>query len=310
MEGVSQNILENIGHTPMIQLGRMVPEGFAGIYAKLELFNPGGSVKDRICLGMVEAAEASGELPPGATVIEPTSGNTGIGLALVCAIKKYPLILVMPENYSIERRYMMESLGATIVLTEAEAEMPGAIEKADQLAGQIKPSWMPRQFSNPANPDTHARTTAKEIFQEIPPLEIDALVLGVGTGGTLTGVGRELKKRNPKAEIIAVEPSQAAVLSGRAPQVHKIQGIGPGFIPEILDRGLIDRIETVGDDEAYQTCKALSVREGILAGISSGAALAACLRVARQLGKGKKVVTVFPDKGERYFSIEKYFKLS
>lgn len=307
---VSENIVETIGNTPLLCLGRIVPSGAAEIFAKLEMFNPGGSVKDRICLGIMEAAEASGELKPGTTVIEPTSGNTGIGLALICAVKKYPLILVMPENYSMERRYMMEALGATLVLTPAQEEMPGAIAKAHILSREISPSWMLQQFSNPANPETHRRTTAQEIFREIPAKQIDALVVGVGTGGTLTGVGSELKKYHSEAQVVAVEPSRAAVLSGRPPAVHKIQGIGAGFLPETLDRSLIDRIETVDDDEALSMAKALSAQEGVLAGISSGAALAASLRVAKALGPGRKVVTVFPDKGERYFSIEKYFKMS
>jgi cysteine synthase A len=310
METAFDNIVALIGNTPLIQLQRIVPPRSAEVFAKLEMFNPGGSVKDRICLGMLEAGEASGELSPGATVIEPTSGNTGIGLALICAVKKYPLILVMPENYSTERRYMMQAMGAKIVLTPAQEEMPGAIAKANALAREISPSFMPRQFSNPANPETHRRTTAQEIFAEIPAGQIDALVVGVGTGGTLTGIGRALKEANPAAQVVAVEPAQAAVLSGSPPAVHKIQGIGAGFIPEILDRSLIDRIETVEDDEAFTVSKQLAAQEGILAGISSGAALVAALRVAGELGPGKKVVTVFPDKGERYFSIEKYFKMS
>ena len=303
-------ILEAIGNTPLIQLGRSVPEGSADIYAKLEMFNPGGSVKDRICLQMIEAAEQSGELEAGSTIIEPTSGNTGIGLALVCSIKKYRLVLVMPENYSMERRFMMKKMGAEIVLTPAEEEMPGSIAKAEALAGEIPKSYLPRQFENPQNPEAHRRTTAREIFAELPPEQIDALVLGVGTGGTLTGVGSEVKKGNPNCLVVAVEPAQAAVLSGKPPAVHKIQGIGAGFIPKILDRSLIDRIETIEDDKAYETAKLLAREEGILTGISSGAALAASQKVAKELGKGKKVVTLFPDKGERYFSIEKYFKLS
>ena len=301
-------ILEAIGHTPLIQLGASVPEGSANLYAKLEMMNPGGSVKDRICLQMIEAAEQSGELKAGCTVIEPTSGNTGIGLALVCSIKKYRLILVMPENYSMERRFMLKEMGAEIVLTPADEEMLGSIAKAEELFQEIPNSYLPRQFENPQNPEAHRRTTAREIFAEIPPEEIDALVLGVGTGGTLTGVGSEVKKANPHCQVVAVEPAQAAVLSGKPPAVHKIQGIGAGFIPKVLDRSLIDRIETVEDDEAYNTVKFLARSEGILAGISSGAALAAALKVAKELGKGKNVVTLFPDKGERYFSIEKYFK--
>lgn len=303
-----EDVLAAIGNTPLLQLHRSVPKGLGDIFAKLEMFNPGGSVKDRICLHMIERAEQEGRLKPASTVIEPTSGNTGIGLAIVCAIKKYPLILVMPENYSKERRYMMEGLGAKIVLTPAAEEMLGSITKVKELAGQIPDSFLPQQFSNPHNPEAHRLFTAKEIFEEIPPDGIDALVLGVGTGGTLTGVGGEIKRKNPHCLVVAVEPAKGAVLSGEPPAVHKIQGIGPGFIPEILDQSLIDRIETVEDEEAFRYAKSLAREEGILVGISSGAAFAASLRIAKELGSQKKVVTVFPDKGERYFSIEKYFK--
>ncbi|MFO1463424.1 MAG: cysteine synthase A [bacterium] len=303
-----ESILEAIGNTPLIQLGASVPAGHASVYAKLECFNPGGSIKDRICKHMIESAEASGKLKPGTVVIEPTSGNTGIGLALVCGVKKYRLILVMPENYSVERRYLMREMGAELVLTPAEDEMPGAIARVEQLAREYPDCFLPRQFSNPDNPEAHRKTTAPEILRDLPAAEIDAFVVGVGTGGTLTGVGSVLKGLHPRCLVVAVEPEQAAVLSGRQPRVHRIQGIGPGFIPEILDRKLIDRIETVGDEEAYQAAKALARSEGLLMGISSGAAFVAALRLARELGPGKKVVTVFPDKGERYFSIEKYFK--
>ncbi len=302
------SILESIGHTPLIRLKASTAEDGAEVYAKLESFNPGGSVKDRICLGMIEGAERRGELKPGDTVIEPTSGNTGIGLALVCGVKKYRLVLVMPENYSVERRYLMKEMGAEIVLTPAEEEMPGAIAKAEELARQNPGCFMPRQFSNPDNPETHRRSTGPEILQEFPEGGIDAFVAGVGTGGTLTGVGSVLKERHPACRIVAVEPAAAAVLSGQPPRVHRIQGIGAGFVPEILDRGLIDRIETVSDEEAYQASKLLARREGLLMGISSGAAFVAARRLAAELGPGKRVVTIFPDKGERYFSIEKFFK--
>lgn len=303
------NILETIGNTPLLQLHRVCPKEGAEIFAKLEMFNPGGSVKDRICLGMIEAAEASGQLKAGGTVIEPTSGNTGIGLALVCSVRKYPLILVMPENYSKERRFMMAAMGAQLVLTPAKEEMLGSIEKADELGKEYPDAFLPHQFSNRENPETHRKTTAVEIFRDLAPEQIDALVVGVGTGGTLTGVGSELKKKNPRCQIVAVEPAKAPVLSGGQPAVHQIQGIGPGFVPEILDRSLIDRVETVEDEVAYQTAKEIARLEGVLAGISSGAALAASRKIAREMGPGKKVVTVFPDKGERYFSIEKYFKI-
>ena len=302
------SILETIGNTPLIQLGPSVPEGHASVYAKLESFNPGGSIKDRICVNMIESAETAGRLKSGAVVIEPTSGNTGIGLALVCSVKKYRLILVMPENYSVERRYLMKEMGAEIVLTKAEDEMPGALAKVEELARQHPNSFLPRQFSNPDNPETHRKTTAQEILREIPAEQIDAFVVGVGTGGTLTGVGSVLKAKHPRCLIVAVEPSRAAVLSGNSPQVHQIQGIGAGFVPDILDRKLIDRIETVSDEEAYQATRFLARHEGLLMGISSGAAYVAALRLAKELGPGKKIVTVFPDKGERYFSIEKFFK--
>ncbi len=303
-----ETILEAIGNTPLIQLGRSVPQGQAAIYAKLEGFNPGGSIKDRICKHILEVAESQGKLKPGTVVIEPTSGNTGIGLALVCGVKKYRLILVMPENYSVERRYLMKEMGAELVLTKAEDEMPGAIAKVEELARENPDCFLPRQFSNPANPEAHRLTTAREILRDLPADKIDALVVGVGTGGTLTGVASVLKELNPGCQVVAVEPEQAAVLSGKKPQVHRIQGIGAGFVPEILDRKLIDRIVTVRDDEAYQASKQLAKSEGLLMGISSGAAFAACLKLAKELGPGKNIVTVFPDKGERYFSIEKYFK--
>jgi len=307
---VLERVLEAIGNTPLIELGASVPPEHAKIYAKLESFNPGGSVKDRICLFMIEQAEKSGKIQSTTTVIEPTSGNTGIGLAMVCAVKKYRLILVMPENYSKERRYLMKELGAEIVLTPSEQEMQGAIARTEQLASEIPDHFLPRQFSNPDNAEAHRRSTALEILREIPAEEIDALVLGVGTGGTITGVGSVLKARNPKCQVVAVEPAAAAVLSGKKPSVHKIQGIGAGFIPELLDLSLIDRIETVSDDEAFQASRVLSKKEGLLMGISSGAAFAAASRVAKEFGPKKKVVTVFPDKGERYFSIEKYFNIS
>lgn len=303
-----QDILETIGNTPLLKLKKVVPPDYAEIYAKLEMFNPGGSVKDRICKHMIEVAEAKGELRPGATVIEPTSGNTGIGLALVCGVKKYRLILVMPENYSVERRSMMRSMGAEIVLTPAANEMPGAMVKVQDLAKEIPHSFLPQQFSNPANPEAHRLGTAQEILAELNAEEIAAVVFGVGTGGTLTGVGSVMKEKNPHCLVVAVEPAGAAVLSGQPPSVHHIQGIGAGFIPEILDQSLIDRIERVEDEEAYQVAKEIARKEGVLAGISSGANLVASLRVAKDLGAGKKVVTVFCDKGERYFSIEKFFK--
>lgn len=305
-----QNVLSTIGKTPLLKLGAVVPAGFATIYAKLEFLNPGGSSKDRICLHMIESAEAAGQLKSGMTVIEPTSGNTGIGLALVCAVKKYQLILVMPENYSRERRYLMQELGAEIILSPEVAEMPGAIAQAEALAQERGSQvFMPRQFSNPANPEAHEQTTGPEILAELPPEQIHGFVAGIGTGGTISGVGRLLKRGNPNCKIIGVEPARAAVLSGGKAGVHKIQGIGAGFVPPLLQRDLIDAMVPVDDDEALVHSHLLARREGLLVGVSSGAALVAALEWARRLGPGKNLVVVFPDKGERYFSIEKYFKV-
>ncbi len=305
---VSKNILAEIGNTPLIKLSKSLPKPCADVYAKLEMFNPGGSIKDRICLNMIEAAEQEGLLKPGATVIEPTSGNTGIGLAIVCAVKKYRLILVMPENYSIERRFMMQEMGAKIVLTPAEQEMAGAITRAEDIFKETPGAFMPRQFNNPHNPEAHQKYTAAEVFADLSPESIDALVLGVGTGGAITGLARAIKAKNSDCLVVAVEPAGAAVLSGEKPAVHKIQGIGAGFIPEILDLDLVDRIEKVTDEEAFEFSKKLSLSEGVLGGISSGANFCVASRIAKELGPDKKVLTIFCDKGERYFSIEKHFQ--
>lgn len=301
------NILELIGNTPMVRLNKIVPSGSADIFAKLESFNPGGSVKDRICLSMVEDAEAKGLLRPGATIVEPTSGNTGIGLAMVGAVKGYKVILVMPETMSIERRFILNSYAAEVVLTPGIDGMEGAVKKAEEILKNTPNSFMPQQFKNPANPDVHRRTTAREILEQAEG-KIDAFVAGVGTGGTITGVGEVLKKELQQVKIYAVEPATSAVLSGKEAGPHKIQGIGAGFIPEVLNRKIIDEIITVTDNDAFVTSKRLAKEEGIFVGISAGAACWAALKVAKLLGKGKKVVTVFPDTGERYFSMEEYFK--
>lgn len=300
-------ISELIGNTPMIKLNRIPSHDMAEILAKLEAFNPGGSVKDRIALSMIEDAEEKGILKPQATIIEPTSGNTGIGLAMVAAAKGYRCILTMPETMSLERIYILKTYGAEVILTSGVEGMKGAIKKAEGLLKKIPNSFMPQQFKNPANPKVHRETTAKEIIQQAEG-ELDAFVVGVGTGGTITGVGEVLKEHNPKIKIFAVEPETSAVLSGGEPGPHKIQGIGAGFIPEILNVKIIDEVITVNDNEAYKMAKRLAKEEGLFCGISSGAALYASLQVAKRLGKNKRVVTVFPDTGERYFSMAQYFE--
>ena len=302
------NVVELIGNTPLVKINRILEESSAEIYVKLESFNPAGSVKDRIALNMIEDAEAKGKLKKGDTIIEPTSGNTGIGLALVCAVKGYRLILVMSESMSFERRNLLASYGAELVLTPAKDGMQGAIDKANEILKAHPEYFMPNQFENPANPAIHKKTTAVEIWDAMDG-RIDAFVAGVGTGGTITGVGEFLKEKNPDIKRIAVEPAGSPVLSGGRPGPHKIQGIGAGFIPKVLNRGIIDKIITVGDDDAFKMSKRLAREEGLLVGISSGANMMAALQVAKELGKGKRVVTVLPDTGERYFSIEKYFNM-
>ncbi|MCM8767986.1 MAG: cysteine synthase A [Candidatus Omnitrophica bacterium] len=303
---LAKNIIELICNTPMVRLNKIVENDMAEIYAKLESFNPGGSVKDRIAISMIEDAEKKGLLKPGGIVVEPTSGNTGIGLAMVCAVKGYKCILTMPESMSLERIYILKSYGAEIVLTPAIEGMQGAIKKAEEIVRKNKNAFMPQQFKNPANPEIHRKTTAKEILDATGG-KLDAFVAGVGTGGTITGVGEILKKKNKNIKIVAVEPFNSAVLSGNLPGPHKIQGIGAGFVPEILNLQIIDEIITVKDDEAFQMSKRLAREEGLFVGISSGAACFAALKIAKILGKGKRVVVIFPDTGERYFSIEQYF---
>ncbi len=304
----SVDITMQIGSTPLVQLRDLSETGSASVLAKVEFFNPGGSIKDRICLGMIQAAEAEGKLKPGMTLIEPTSGNTGIGLALVSAVRGYKLILVMPESMSMERASLLSSYGAQLVLTPAWEGMRGAILEADNILEQNPDYFMPGQFSNPANPEVHRKTTGPEILAAVEG-EIDAFVCAVGTGGTITGVGEMLKAKNPNTKIIAVEPATSAVLSGKEAGPHKIQGIGAGFIPSILNRKIIDEVITVTDDEAYKTAKSLAKQDGLLVGISSGANVWAARKVAQQLGKDKTIVTVLPDTGERYISIEKYFNI-
>jgi cysteine synthase A len=303
-----KDITELIGRTPLVRLNRLSPTGGATIYGKVEFFNPGGSVKDRICLNMINEAERLGALKPGGTIVEPTSGNTGIGLALVAAVRGYKLILVMPESMSMERASLLSSYGAQLVLTPAWEGMKGAIREAESIITQNPSYFMPDQFSNPANPAMHKKTTAIEILESLDG-KIDAFVAAVGTGGTITGCGEVFKERNPNVKVIAVEPAGSPVLSGGEPGPHKIQGIGAGFIPKVLNRTILDRVMTVTDDEAYQTAKQLSKKEGLLVGISAGANVFASQKVAQELGPGKNVVTILCDTGERYISIEKYFNI-
>ena len=305
---VADNILELVGNTPIVRLNRLPEKDSALIYAKLEQFNPGGSVKDRICLSMINEAEKQGLLKPGSTIVEPTSGNTGIGLAMVGVVKGYHIILTMPETMSLERIYILKSLGAEVVLTSGVEGMSGAIKKAEEILKNTKNSFMPQQFKNPANPKIHRETTAREILEALGD-KIDAFVAGVGTGGTISGVGEVLKERNPKIKVVAVEPETSAVLSGGKPGPHKIQGIGAGFIPETLNRKVIDEVVKVSDNDAYRTAQRLAKEEGLFVGISSGAAAFAAVKEAKKLGKGKSLVTIFPDTGERYFSMQQYFEL-
>jgi cysteine synthase A len=303
-----KDITELIGRTPLVRLNRLSPEGAGTIYGKVEFFNPGGSVKDRICLSMINEAERQGKLKPGGTIVEPTSGNTGIGLALVSAVRGYKLILVMPESMSMERASLLSSYGAQLVLTPAWEGMKGSIKEAESIVAQNPSYFMPDQFSNPANPAMHKKTTALEIWEAMDG-KIDAFVAAVGTGGTITGCGEVFKERNQKIRVIAVEPAGSPVLSGGDPGPHKIQGIGAGFVPKVLNRTILDGVITVTDDEAYQTAKLLAKKEGLLVGISAGANVFAAQKVAKELGPGKNIVTILCDTGERYISIEKYFNI-
>jgi len=301
------NSLELVGSTPLVKLNNIAPKSGANIYAKLECFNPGGSVKDRIAKAMVEDAEDRGILKPGSTIIEATSGNTGIGLAMVGAVKGYQVILVMSENMSNERRMILESFGAKTELSRAEFGMEGTIERAEELLSQNPDYFMPQQFNNQANPAIHKKTTGPEIISAMNGENVDAFVAGVGTGGTITGAGELLKQHNNDIKIVAVEPATSAVLSGKNPGPHKIQGIGAGFRPKVLNIDILDSIRPVSDDDAYQCSIRLGKEEGISAGISAGAACYAACELAKELGPGKNVVVIIPDTAERYFSFYQYF---
>jgi len=299
---VMNSILDTVGNTPTVKLNRIVPEGSATVYAKMESFNPTLSVKDRIAKSMIEVAERKGLINKDTTIIEPTSGNTGIGLGMVCAVKGYKLILTMPETMTIERRKLLAAFGAQLVLTPGPEGMGGAVKKAEELTASTPNSFMPQQFKNKANPWIHRKTTAKEILKTVE--RIDAFVAGVGTGGTITGVGQVLKKKYPQVQIVAVEPEESPVLSGGKPGPHKIQGIGAGFVPTILDTKVYDRIIKVNSKDAAETSRKIARLEGMLVGISSGAATFAALQVAKELGPGKTVVVILPDFGERYLSTD------
>ncbi|HRU07264.1 MAG TPA: cysteine synthase A [Candidatus Brocadiia bacterium] len=297
----ASNVLDLIGDTPLLRINSLTGPNDAEVWAKAEYFNPLSSIKDRICLAMIEDAEKRGALKPGMKVVEPTSGNTGTGLAMVCAIKGYSLVLVMPETMSIERRTLLKALGAEIVLTPANEGMSGAVRRAEEIVSLESAGFMPQQFNNPANPDIHEKTTAEEIWQATEG-KVDAFVAGVGTGGTLTGVARALKRKNPHILVVAVEPASSAVLSGGKPGPHNIQGIGAGFVPKVLDLSIVDRIIAVSNEDATQTARRLAKREAVLVGYSAGANCFAAAAVARELGHGKIVTTVLCDTGERYLS--------
>lgn len=308
MAKIHQQLTELIGHTPLLELQKLarLHQSKARIIAKLEYFNPGGSVKDRVALAMIEDAERRGILKPGAVIIEPTSGNTGVGLAWVAGVKGYKTILTMPETMSLERQNLLKAMGAQLVLTSGEKGMSGAIEKANELRDTTPSAVILQQFENPANPEAHVRTTAEEIWADMDG-QVDVFVAGVGTGGTLSGTGRGLKVHNPAVEIIGVEPDSSAVLSGDKPGLHKIQGVGAGFVPKTYDASVVDKVIRVADDDAIRTGRELSLQEGLLTGISSGAAVFAALQLARQPEyAGKNIVVLLPDTGERYLSTVLY----
>ena len=300
--GIANNIVKTVGRTPLVRINRLTSDLGAEILAKLEFFNPLGSVKDRIAAAMIAAAEAQGRMGADTLIVEPTSGNTGIGLAFICAVKGYRLTLVMPDTMSVERQKLLRHLGAELMLTPGPEGMPGAIARAEAIVDASPNAFMPNQFANPANPRAHRETTAEEIWQDTDG-RIDMIVSGVGTGGTITGVARALKARNPDFKAVAVEPAASPVLSGGAKGPHKIQGIGAGFIPAVLDTALIDDIVTVPDERAFETARALARTEGILCGISSGAAVWAAMEVARRPeNKGRRIAVILPSTGERYIS--------
>jgi len=308
MAKLVQSVTQLIGDTPLVRLNRVVPEGSAEVYVKLEFQNPGASVKDRIAISMVEVAEQEGILKPGDTIIEPTSGNTGIGLAMVAAAKGYKAILVMPETMSLERRNLLRAYGAQLILTPGAEGMKGAIRHAEEILAENPSYFMPQQFKNQANVKVHRETTGPEIVEAINGHDgkLDAFVAGIGTGGTITGAGSVLKENFPGIKIYAVEPATSAILSGGKPGPHKLQGLGAGFIPDILDTTVYDGVITVENDEAYDTSRRVAKEEGILGGVSSGAAIFAALKVAKELGAGKRVVAVIPSNGERYLSTPLY----
>ncbi|MAF33157.1 MAG: cysteine synthase A [Desulfobacterales bacterium] len=305
---IFNTIGKTIGATPLVRLNR-IGEGFDGdLLAKLEFFNPLGSVKDRIAASMIEAGEIQGLITPQTFIIEPTSGNTGIALAFICAAKGYRLCLTMPETMSIERRYLLKHLGAKLVLTPASERIKGAIDKAEEILASEKGAYMPDQFKNPANPQIHRETTAEEIWRDTEG-RVDILIAGVGTGGTITGVSQVIKPRKPSFKAIAVEPAASPILSGGSAGPHKIQGIGAGFIPDVLDRSVIDDVVTVTNEDAFETARELAKKEGILCGISSGAAVWAALKIAKQKeSAGKSIVIIIPSTGERYMSTDLYIK--
>ncbi|PFP16066.1 cysteine synthase A [Bacillus sp. AFS073361] len=304
MVRVANSVTELVGQTPIVKLNRLVDENSAEVYLKLEYFNPGSSVKDRIALSMIEAAEEQGLIKPGVdTIIEPTSGNTGIGLAMIAAAKGYKAVFVMPETMSLERRNLLRAYGAELVLTPGPAGMKGAIAKAEELVKEHG-YFLPQQFKNQANPEVHKRTTGKEIVEQMD--QLDAFVSGIGTGGTISGAGSVLRENFPEIKIYAIEPTDSPVLSGGAPGPHKLQGLGAGFVPETLNTDIYDEVIQVGTEEAFAASRRAAREEGILGGISSGAAIYAALEVAKKLGKGKKVLAIIPDNGERYLSTVLY----
>ncbi|MEJ8555211.1 cysteine synthase A [Tepidibacter sp. Z1-5] len=303
---IYNNIGELIGNTPLVKLNKLVNEDMGNVYVKLEYFNPGGSIKDRIALNMIEEMERKGQLKPGYTIVEPTSGNTGIGIAMVGAYKGYKVNLVMPDTMSIERRKILKAYGAEIVLTEGSKGMKGAIDKANELANENDDYVILSQFENMDNPDMHRKTTAIEIIKDLDS-NIDAFVSGVGTGGTITGIGEVLKENISNVKVYAVEPKDSPVLSGGSPGPHKIQGIGAGFVPKVLNTDIIDEVITVSTEESYNISRELAKKEGIFVGISCGAAVFGAIEVAKKLGKGKNIVVIAPDTGERYLSVENLY---
>jgi cysteine synthase A len=306
-QAIANDVTELTSNTPIVRINRLREPGAAEILAKLEMFSPTGSVKDRVALNMIERAEEAGLITRDTVIIEPSSGNTGIGLAMICAARGYRCIIVIPDSMSLERIFLLRRFGAEVVLTPAREDISGAVRKAEELAKKHPKSFVPFQFKNKNNPDVHRHTTAAEILTATGG-RIDAFVAGIGTGGTITGVGSVLKDRVPGVRVIAVEPTRSPILSGGKIDSHRIQGIGPGFIPEVLDRSVIDDVRCVSDKDAFDKMKLLGSREGLLVGISAGAAFHVAQEVARELGEGKRVVTMFADTGERYLTIQHYFE--